>query len=148
MNNVNVWPSPHVRPCLTISRTSVRRAAMLETAAMWSASSACCMPNRKPRPRIPNIRLLHHPPEAGVKQAQRRDRTLGRCRFILVEPPAADVRDQSQWRRDTGRRRLRLGANEDIIPFVQTVVLPDNALEIAAAVFRRQAKSGIRSRRV
>src|SRR3954468_17316517 len=57
-NSVSVWPSPQVSPCLTISATWLRRAAMLETAAMWSASSACCMPIKNPSPRIPNIRPL------------------------------------------------------------------------------------------
>jgi hypothetical protein len=33
-NSVSVWPSPQVRPCLTMSATWLRRAAMLETAAM------------------------------------------------------------------------------------------------------------------
>src|SRR5260370_14938888 len=32
-----------------------RRAARLDTAAIWSASSACCIPSRKPNPRIANI---------------------------------------------------------------------------------------------
>jgi hypothetical protein len=35
-----------------MSAILVPRAAMLETAAIWSASSACCIPTRKPRPRI------------------------------------------------------------------------------------------------
>ena len=33
-NSVSVWPSPQVSPCLTMSPTWLRRAAMLETAAM------------------------------------------------------------------------------------------------------------------
>jgi hypothetical protein len=33
-NSVSVWPSPQVSPCLTMSLTWVRRAAMLETAAI------------------------------------------------------------------------------------------------------------------
>ena len=44
--------SPHVRPCLTMSAIRVSRAAMLETAATWSGSNACCIPTRKPSPRI------------------------------------------------------------------------------------------------
>ncbi len=32
--SVMVWPSPHVSPCRTMSPTLVRRAAMLETAAI------------------------------------------------------------------------------------------------------------------
>src|SRR4051812_32452319 len=57
-NSVTVWPSPQVRPCLTMSRKSLRRAAMLETAAIWSASSACCIPSRKPSPKTANMRFL------------------------------------------------------------------------------------------
>ena len=33
-DRASVWPSPHVRPCLTMSPIWVRRAAMLETAAI------------------------------------------------------------------------------------------------------------------
>ena len=33
-NRVSVWPSPQVSPCLTMSLTRLRRAAMLETAAI------------------------------------------------------------------------------------------------------------------
>ena len=34
---------------------SVRRAAILDTAAMWSASRACCIPSKNPNPRVANI---------------------------------------------------------------------------------------------
>src|SRR5436305_9159160 len=61
---------PPCQACLTISPISVRRAAIEETAAIWSASSACCIPSRKPNPRIPNISpLLRTPPSsAGSKE--------------------------------------------------------------------------------
>jgi len=49
-NRVRVCPSPQVRPCLTISPTWLRRAAMLDTAAIWSASRRMLHAEQKAEP--------------------------------------------------------------------------------------------------
>ena len=85
-NRVRVWPSPQVRPCRTMSPTWLRRAAMLDTAAIWSASSACCMPSRKPSPKIPNMRPLLSADTSNTKS-----KPLSAQRFTRRSPGAPNA---------------------------------------------------------
>src|ERR1700736_4100170 len=91
MNRVRVCPSPQVRPCLTMSPTWLRRAAMLDTAAIWSASSACCMPSKKPSPRIPNMRPLLSAGTSNTKSKPLSGQTL-----TLAAQPANRSRNPRQ----------------------------------------------------
>ena len=47
--SVSAWPRPQTAPCRTMRRRPLLSAAIEATAAIWSASSACCRPSRNPK---------------------------------------------------------------------------------------------------
>ena len=47
---VIVWPSPHSAPMTVVWKKRLLRARIVVTAMTWSASVACRMPSRNPRP--------------------------------------------------------------------------------------------------
>ena len=83
-----------------MSATRVSRAAMLETAAIWSGSSACCIPTRKPRPRI-GTEIIGRPFVATALRCDRASAPISKVQAALGLCCLAMTCERSRFHRAT-----------------------------------------------